>query len=104
MGGGMSFVKEPWQQQTTQKTNSVNLGQPTMPPGLTTGKRNPQTLSGGSSLPSGNPAFNQNLQQMPRRGTGGNSNLSPSESMGNSNFKTYNSTNMDQGEGRRSSV
>jgi hypothetical protein len=26
MGGGMSFVKEPWQQQTTQKTNSVNLG------------------------------------------------------------------------------
>jgi hypothetical protein len=78
MGGGMSFVKEPWQQPNMQKTNSVTISNPvnglTIPGGS---KRNPQTLSGGSSLPAGSNQFNY---QLPRRGTG-NSELSPSESL-----------------------
>jgi hypothetical protein len=50
----MSFVKDPnFQQPNMQKTNSVNLGQPMSGLVIPVGRRNPQTLSGGSSLPSG---------------------------------------------------
>jgi len=58
MGGGMSFVKDaPWQQQNMQKTNSVNIGPPIQGLIIPVGRRNPQTLSGGSSLPSGSKQF-----------------------------------------------
>jgi hypothetical protein len=90
MGGGMSFVKDaPWQSNMI-KTNSVNIGphNPGIIIPLANNRRNPNTLSSGSSVPAGSKQFQYPI---PRRGTGNVGDLSPSDSLGNTNFKTTNS-------------